>query len=181
MKKVLMLVADGFEEIEAVTLIDVLRRADISITVTALKGDKIQGAHGITILADQKIDEVKSLDFDMVLIPGGMKNTLSLCESPLVKKILIEMDNQKKIIGAICAAPLVLHKANLLKGSYTCYPGIEEDIGGNLKRSENRVVVFENVMTSQGPATAMEFGLIIVRKLLGEKKYHDVKDALLVN
>lgn len=182
MSRVLVPLADGFEEIEAISIIDVLRRGDIEV-LTASLGEKseIKGAHNVIVLTDMQIKDVDVESLDMIVLPGGWGGTVALRDDANVARILKEMDSRGKNIGAICAAPLVLESAGVLKHNYTCYPTIEEQIREDGFNNEKMVVEDANVMTSRGPATAICFGLQIVKKLKGEEKYLSVKSALLAD
>ena len=182
MSRVLVPLANGFEEIEAINIIDVLRRAEIKVLIASLDEKMaVKGAHKITILCDMQITDVNIDTLDMIVLPGGWGGTLALCDDANVQHILKEMDKKGKNIGAICAAPLALHKAGVLKHNYTCYPSIEEQIGKDGFSDENMVVEDGNVMTSRGPATAICFALQIIKKLKGDEKYFSVKSALLAD
>lgn len=176
MKKVAVILAEGFEELEAVNIIDVLRRGGIDLTMVGLDSLNIKGAHNIEIKADVKFDETKFENFDMIILPGGITD---LANSKKLAKILQEFKNSGKILGAICAAPLALYEAGVLDGNYTCYPGFEEKISKNGYIANQNVVNDKNIITSKGPATAMEFALYIVKFLEGENKYTEVKNGLL--
>ncbi|QFR43194.1 DJ-1 family glyoxalase III [Sulfurimonas xiamenensis] len=180
MNRVLVPLADGFEEIEAINIIDVLRRGGIEVLVASL-GEKgsVRGAHNVTVLSDMSINDVVVENLDMIVLPGGWDGTVALRDDANVQRILKEMDKKGKSIGAICAAPLVLESAGVLKHNYTCYPTIEKQIREDGFSDKNMVVEDANVLTSRGPATAICFGLQIVKKLQGEKKYSEVKSALL--
>lgn len=181
MSKVLIPLANGFEEIEAINIIDVLRRAKIEVSIASLD-DKmgVKGAHDVTILCDMQIKDVNVDELDMIVLPGGWGGTLALCDDENVQNILKEMDEKNKNIGAICAAPLALHKAGVLKHNYTCYPSIEQQIREEGFVGDREMVVEDgNIITSRGPATAICFALQIVKKLKGEEIYKSVKDALL--
>ncbi|MCK9454058.1 DJ-1 family glyoxalase III [Sulfurimonas sp.] len=180
MSKVLVPLANGFEEIEAINIIDVLRRAEIEVIIASLDDKSaVKGAHNVTVLADAKIEDVDVDSLDMIVLPGGWDGTVALRDDKRVQAILKEMDEKGKNIGAICAAPLALHKAGVLKHNYTCYPSIEEQIREDGFSDKKMVVEDGNVMTSRGPATAICFALEIVKKLKGNQKYLDVKSALL--
>ncbi len=182
MTRVLVPLAEGFEEIEAINIIDVLRRGDIEVLVASLDEKKaVKGAHNITVLADIEITTIAVENIDMIVLPGGWGATLALRDDANVQRILREMDKKGKDIGAICAAPLALHKAGVLKHNYTCYPTIEEQIRADGFSDVQMVVEDGNVMTSRGPATAICFALQIIKKLKGEDKYVDVKSALLAD
>ncbi len=181
MSKVLVPLANGFEEIEAVSIIDVLRRAQIEVIVAALDSNKlVTGANGIKIEADTSVQNVDTESLDMVVLPGGWGGTHALADDPNIQKILQEMDAKGKEIGAICAAPFALNKAGVLKEKYTCYPSVENDINKpGYMGDASMVVEDENVMTSRGPGTALCFALSIVKKLEGEEMYDTLKNGLL--
>ncbi|MCK9474140.1 DJ-1 family glyoxalase III [Sulfurimonas sp.] len=182
MSKVLVPLANGFEEIEAINIIDVLRRGDIEVLVASLdEKSVVEGAHKVRVLADMAISDVDVKTLDMIVLPGGWGGTVAMLDDVNIQRILKEMDKDGKNIGAICAAPLVLHQAGVLKHNYTCYPTIEEQIREDGFSEKEMVVEDGNVMTSRGPATAICFGLQIVKKLKGEKKSLEVKSALLAD
>jgi 4-methyl-5(b-hydroxyethyl)-thiazole monophosphate biosynthesis len=180
MSRVLVPLANGFEEIEAINIIDVLRRGGIEVLVASLDAAMtVQGAHNVRVLADMTIDDVDVKTLDMIVLPGGWGGTVALRDDVNIQRILKEMDKEGKNIGAICAAPLALHTAGVLKHNYTCYPSIEDQIREDGFSDKEMVVQDANVMTSRGPATAICFGLQIVKKLKGTQKYSEVKSALL--
>jgi len=181
MQKVLVPLAGGFEEIEAVSIIDVLRRADIEVLVASLNDDMlVKGANGITIQADFHVKSVSADELDMIVLPGGWDGTHALADDDNVQRLLREMNARGKNIGAICAAPFALNTAGVLKDKYTCYPSVENDIKKEGYMGDAQMVVEdENVMTSRGPGTAICFGLAIVRKLKGEDTYKALKEGLL--
>ncbi|PNV82179.1 MAG: DJ-1 family protein [Sulfurimonas sp.] len=180
MSRVLVPLANGFEEIEAINIIDVLRRGGIEVLVASLDAAMtVQGAHNVRVLADMTIDDVDIKTLDMIVLPGGWGGTVALRDDVNIQRILKEMDKEGKNIGAICAAPLALHTAGVLKHNYTCYPSMEEQIREDGFSDKEMVVQDANVMTSRGPATAICFGLQIVKKLKGTQKYSEVKSALL--
>jgi len=183
MSKVLIPLAKGFEEIEAVTIIDVLRRANIDVLISSLSDNfLVEGANAITIQAQHNIKDLRSDDIDMIILPGGAEGTFALAEDINVQNFLKEMDAKGKNIGAICAAPYALHKAGVLKQNYTCYPSFETKIKEEGFQGDALMVVEdENIITSRGPATAICFALEIVKKLQGEKVYQNVKDGLLAS
>ncbi len=181
MSRVLVPLANEFEEIEAVSIIDVLRRADIEVFVASLNDNMlVKGANGIVVQADLHVKSVSVDMLDMIVLPGGWGGTHALAEDETVQRLLREMDAKGKNIGAICAAPFALNKAGVLKEKYTCYPSVEEQIREEGYMGDEAMVVEDaNVMTSRGPGTAICFGLAIVRKLQGEEKYKTVKEGLL--
>lgn len=181
MSRVLVPLAKGFEEIEAVSIIDVLRRAGVDVVVAALSGEMlVEGANGITIQADTEVKNVTANELDMVVLPGGWDGTHALADDANVQNLLREMDAKGKNIGAICAAPFALNKAGVLKEKYTCYPSVENEIQKEGYQGDAAMVVEDqNVMTSRGPATALCFGLAIAKKLQGEETYNALKEGLL--
>jgi 4-methyl-5(b-hydroxyethyl)-thiazole monophosphate biosynthesis len=179
MAKVLIPLAEGFEEIEAVCLIDVLRRAKIEVIVAGVGAMNIAGAHDIQIQTECLLSEINSKDLDMILLPGGWGGTKALADDPDILRLLEEMDADKKLIGAICAAPFVLNKAGVLKHNYTCYPSVEEQIREEGYTQEHNVVTDGNIMTSRGPGTAICFGLAIVEKLKDTQTAEVLKEGLL--
>jgi len=181
MPKVLVAIAKGFEEIEAICIIDVLRRGGIEVIMGSLDTTlSIQGAHGVIIQADRPIKGLSADDLDMIVLPGGWSGTKALASDATVQALLKEMDAKGKNIGAICAAPYALNAAGVLKEGYTCYPGIEKEIDlAGFEGDKHAVVESANVMTSRGPGTAICFGLAIVKKLVGKAEYVKVKDGLL--
>lgn len=181
MPKVLVPIATGFEEIEAVSVIDVLRRGGIEVVIGSLsEALMVKGAHGIMIQADRPMAGLSADELDMIVLPGGWGNTKILASDEGVQTLLKAMDKQGKGIGAICAAPYALEAAGVLKNGYTCYPGIEDDLSTDgFVGDKHAVVESSNVMTSRGPATAICFGLAIVKKLIGHAAYEKVRDGLL--
>ena len=183
MASVLMPLAEGFEELEAVALIDVMRRGGIDVRIAYLEDELhdalVLGAHGIVLQADISLKNVISDDFDMMVLPGGWSGTYALAENARVIELLQEF-KAKKMVGAMCAAPYVLKKAGILGTNYTCYPGAKEKIGHPGYRDDLKVVTDGNVMTSQGPGTAACFGLAIVDRLVGKESMQEIRDGMLL-
>jgi len=181
-KKAIILIATGFEEIEAVTVIDILRRAGIELTIAGLDGINITGSHGITITADKKLGGLSS-DFDVVVLPGGMPGALHLHNSSEVNDFIKKMHSADALIAGICAAPsVVMAPIGILDDkTATCYPGDQIDFGKNTRYKNKAVVVDGNIITSQGPATAMEFAFAIVEKLIGKDAVKKLKKHTLAN
>ena len=177
--KVAIVLANGFEEIEAVSLIDILRRADIDAVSVGLDKKCVCGTHGVEMIADEILDDIKVSEFDMIVLPGGLPGAENLAKSEKLGKILRDFDVNNTKIGAIFAAPWALAIAGVLKSSYTCYPGFENQIAHPGYTNSANVVKDQNIMTSKGPATAMEFALQIVRELKGEQVYSKLKFDLL--
>lgn len=167
MPKVIVPLAVGFEEIEAITVVDILRRAGVEVTMASLEALHVKGAHGIDVKADALLCELDANTFDMVVLPGGLPGATNLAADKTVQAILQQFDKAHKSIAAICAAPLALKSAGVLKNSYTCYPSFEARIGHDGYRSDKTVVHDDNITTSQGPSTAMAFAIDLVEILCG--------------
>ncbi len=171
MRKAFVFLADGFEEIEGLTVVDILRRAQIDTQTVSVMGRKqIQGSHGITVLADRLFEEISGEEAQLLVLPGGMPGTLHLGEHEGLRALLKEADAQKKRIAAICAAPSVLGALGILQGrEAVCYPGFEEKLAG-AKTGTQPVAVSGHVTTSRGMGTAIDFALELVRQLRGEQE-----------
>lgn len=172
--------AEGFEEIEAVTVVDVLRRTNLKVKTVSVTGEKIvKGAHDIRLEADLHFDDADYDSCEMIVLPGGMPGTNNLADHKgLIEKIK-EFAAKKKWLAAICAAPMIFGNLSLLEGkNATIYPGMEAHIlGGNV--STDSVVVDDHFITSKGPATAMDFAIKIVEVLKGNDDADQVRKALL--
>ncbi|WP_121628206.1 DJ-1 family glyoxalase III [Poseidonibacter antarcticus] len=179
MAKIIIAISNGFEEIEAISIIDICRRANIEVTIAATEDIQTAGANSIKIVADCLIDTINSSDFDMIVLPGGLPNAFNLAENEKVQSLLKEFKEQNKNIGAICAAPYALHKADVLNENFTCYPSFEKEIRENGYHEDDAIVIDGKVITSRGPATAMSFALEIVNILCEEETYTNVKNGLL--
>ena len=166
-KKALIILAEGFEEIEAITAIDILRRAQIETVAAGLNNKIIRGSHGIKINADVLLDEFKA-DTDALLLPGGSPGAENLAKSAKVASLINKMFKKGSIIGAICAAPaLVLEPTGILKHKKaTCYPGMENLFSAEVRFSQEAVVCDGNIITSRGPGTALAFSLKLVEMLI---------------
>jgi 4-methyl-5(b-hydroxyethyl)-thiazole monophosphate biosynthesis len=166
-KRVLVVLAEGFEEIEAVIPIDVLRRLEFDVTVAGLIDSVVTGAHGLAFNADCMFDNVDAADFDAVLLPGGMPGSANLRDNISLGEFIIEMYDAGKLVTAICAAPIALGKAGILKGKKaTCYPGFEDQLDCG-EYTANRTEVAGNVITGKGPGAAFEF-VVKVATALGK-------------
>lgn len=184
MKKVLVFLAPGFEEIEALTIVDILRRCQIKTTSVGLKRGVVEGAHGVKVIPDIFIDEVTHETFDAIICPGGSPGFTHLREDPRVIKIVKDAHKQNKIIAAICAAPAVLSDAGIIRGKMcTIYPGMENELikGGGHPKEGELVVVDHNVITSMGPATAIVFTLTLAQKLVDKKIVDKITKNLLAD
>ena len=179
-KKALIVLAEGFEEIEAITTIDILRRGGIEVTIASLKEKHVKGSRNIEVIADTTIDRI-ALDYDAIILPGAMPGAENLSASKEVSSLIIEMNNKKKIIAAICATPaIVLAPLGILDNkTATCYPSMETNFNTRTTYKEDAVVIDENIITSRGPATAMEFAFTLVKVLSGERLASLIKSATL--
>ena len=180
-KSVLVLLAKGFEEIEAVSIIDVCRRGGLNVCAAGVEELLVQGANHITVAADCLLCDVLNEKFDIVVLPGGLGGTNILASNVLVQALLKEYHNDRQRIAAICAAPFALHKAGVLGKNYTCYPSFEKQIKLEGYDPRSNVVVDENITTSRGPATAICLGLSIVAQLQGDDVAQTIKGGLLAD
>ena len=180
MKEVKVFLADGFEEIEGLTVVDILRRAGVNVETVSVMGTKeITGAHLIKIQADNTFENADFSACDMLVLPGGMPGTLHLKEHEELGKLLVEFHGEKKYVAAICAAPSVLGGLGILKGKKACcYPSFEEAL-------DTEYVVFEpvawdgNVITSRGMGTAIPFALTLTEALCGKEKAEEIKKSII--
>jgi protein deglycase len=178
MKKALVILTNGVEEVEAISVIDLLRRAGIDVTTSSISGEQVTGSHNITIQADTEIDDIKGLDFDMVILPGG-PGTKNLRESDKVIKLVQKQHARGKYIAAICAAPTVLNMAGILSGkSITSYPS-EEKTFTDSSYFYKKVVVDGNIITSRAAGTALDFAIKLIEILSGKKKADEVAEKIL--
>ncbi len=180
MSTAVVILADGFEEIEAITQIDVLRRAGVEVTVAGLSEGVATGAHGIGVATDRPL---ANLDFepDLVVLPGGMPGAERLGASKDVVGLLEKQHAAGRMIGAICAAPAFAPvAAGVLEGKRaTCYPSFESRFPEGITAVEDRVAIDGNVVTSRGPGTALEFALALVDQLVGQAKGDELRTAML--
>lgn len=172
--------AEGFEEIEAITVVDVLRRADIAAATVSMTGSKmVTGAHGISVAADLLFQEADYDACEMIVLPGGMPGTTNLARHEGLAKELKAFAESGKWLAAICAAPSVLGGLSLVKGKrVTSYPGFESQMTGGIY-SEDRVVTDGKLITSRGPGTAIEFSMELVKALRDEQTVDALKEAMI--
>lgn len=173
--------ADGFEEIEALTAVDVLRRAGVNVAIVSVTPDEIvKGAHGVSILCDKNIANCDFYDAELLLLPGGMPGAATLGESEDLARELLRFAEAGKPIAAICAAPMVLGKLDILKGkNATCYPGFESYLEGATCTGA-MVEKDGNIITGKGPGAAMEFAMALVELLKGEEMVKELKSGMIV-
>lgn len=180
-KRVLILLADGFEEIEALTPADYLRRVGVDVTLCAIGNERlVRGAHDIRVEADVLLENLENSDeFDMLILPGGMPGSTNLRDDDRVIRLVRAYDEAERWIGAICAAPIILEKAGITEGrAGTSYPGFEKTLGFRDYR-EDVVVRDGHLITARGPAAAVFFALELARVLVGSKTADKLKNDIL--
>ena len=182
MTRCCVLLATGFEEIEAVTVIDVLRRAGVDVVTLGLDGREVTGSHEITLQADALLADGAGQDWDVVVLPGGMPGAATLRDDARVQALVRSQHEGGGKLAAICAAPIALGKAGVLAGkTATSYPGFGDQLTG-ATLSEERVVLDDDqrITTSRGPGTALEFALSLVEQLVDGDAAASLADAMLV-
>lgn len=181
MAHAVVVLAEGFEEIEAVTPVDVLRRAGVEVTLAGVGGRRIRGARGVVYEADCLL-EAAPRDADLLVLPGGMPGASNLAAAPAVGELVHAIYARGGRVAAICAAPAVaLAPLGLLEGKRaTCYPGFEERFGPGVERASERVVVDGRITTSRGPGTALEFALSLVEQLVSAEAAAKLRAGMLV-
>jgi len=178
MKNALVLFAEGSEELEAVTVVNILRRAGVSVTLAGLHAGALRGSRGVTILPDSTLDQALAHDYDMVVLPGGQPGTNNLKADARVLKLVQQMAQQGKYVAAICAAPSVLAAAGLLDGKRaTSFPGAL-DAFAQVQQQHAALAEDGKLITSRGPGTAMDFALTLVERLAGASKRAEVEAGL---
>lgn len=179
MTKVLIPLAQGCEELEAVTVADILRRAGIDVITAGLQPGPVRASRGMVLVPDVTLDEVLATDFDMIILPGGMPGSEHLRNDPRIIAKLKTMAEEGRYVAAICAAPMALHAAGLLEGKrVTSFPGVLDRLPGTHHYLQDSVVIDGTVITSKGPGTAMDFALALVALLAGEPKRNAVEADL---
>ncbi|MCR5669833.1 MAG: DJ-1/PfpI family protein [Butyrivibrio sp.] len=170
MARTAIFLADGFEEIEALTVVDVLRRAGIEIVMTSIMGRlDVTGSHGIKVEADELFENLDFSELDMIILPGGQPGTTNLYGFEPLKEEIRKFNSEKKMLSAICAAPTVYGRMGLLDGmGACCYPGCEGDLGKAIV-SEDEVTIDGNFITSRGMGTAIPFALAIMGHFMGDE------------
>jgi 4-methyl-5(b-hydroxyethyl)-thiazole monophosphate biosynthesis len=178
-KKVLVPLAPGFEEIEALTVVDILRRAGAEVTIAGTEAGPIEGRCAVKVVPDSTIDMVNAPAFDMIVLPGGAKGTERLKADERVREALEVIYRRGGYVAAICAAPTVLSAAGITKGKrITSHPSVRPELKEE-NISDERVVVDGLIITSQGPGTAMEFAFRLVEALFGAEKAREVNRGVL--
>lgn len=172
---------DGFEETEAVTIIDVLRRAELPVLVAGAQRGVVKGNHAIGVEAEIALSEIEPSTVRAVVLPGGMPGAANLSQSPEVQSLIKQVAAAGKYTAAICAGPIALAAAGVLRGkTVTCFPGNQDKLQGGTS-IEDRVVVDGPVITSRGPGTAMEFALTLVGLLVGGEAESRLAERMIVS
>ena len=182
MAKVAIFIADGSEEVEAITPADILRRANIDCDlISVMPAKTIKASRGVVITADRQIDEIDFDDYDMLVLPGGIKGTENLGNTKKLTDAVVKFNGEGKGIAAICAAPTIFAKLGLLNGKHsTCNPGFWEVLssnGADLDR-DSKAVICENIITSQAMGTSVNFGLAIVEYFQGKESADEMKGKI---
>jgi 4-methyl-5(b-hydroxyethyl)-thiazole monophosphate biosynthesis len=179
---VLIHLADGFEEIEAISVIDVLRRAEIEVKTVSIMGKKeVIGAHNITVITDVLYEDVDYAGADMIILPGGGVGTQNLDKHAGLNEQLLLAVKQGKWVSAICAAPTVLGRLGILKGKKaTCYPGCEQALEGADVSLPDHSIIDGKIITSRGPGTSLHFALTIVEVLKGVEVANTLRKGMLI-
>jgi len=178
MKTALILFADGSEELEAISIVNILRRAGVSVTLAGLSSGSLRGSRGVVIVPDTTLDEALAQSYDMVVLPGGQPGANNLKADMRVLQLVQYMAQQGKYVAAICAAPSILATAGLLDGKQaTSFPGA---LSSFLKVRLQPVAIVEDgkLITSRGPGTAMDFALLLAERLVGKEKRQEVEASL---
>ncbi len=180
MPTVLVPLAQGCEELEAVTIIDLLRRAAITVITAGLDPQPVIASRGTVLLPDTTLATVQSQPLDMIALPGGLPGADNLNNDPKIHTLLQQVANQGKHVAAICAAPRVLLSAGLLhEKRITCYPGSLDKLDcSGVTITSDAIVIDDNIITSRGPGTAMDFALTLIETLAGAAKRHEVEKGL---
>lgn len=183
MKKVLVFLAEGFETIEALSVVDVCNRARVICHACSLTENRgVNSAHGTMVLCDKLISDEDLENYDALVLPGGMPGSIALRDNEKVQSLIKKYNKENKIVAAICAAPIALAKAGVIEGKMvTSYPGFKEELG-NVNYIEDKTVVKDgNIITSRGPATALVFGLEILKSLGYLKEEEEIREGMLIN
>ncbi len=182
MDQITIHLAEGFEEIEAVTIIDVLRRAGLNVVTVSISGKLlVNGAHHIAIQADMLFDKVDYTTGIMIILPGGMPGAQNLNNHSGLRSQILDYNKKGKLLGAICAAPLVLGNLGILNGrKAVCYPGFESYLNG-ADIVSTPIISADNVITGRGVGAALQFSLEIVRKLKGEEMAEKLRKGMLID
>lgn len=175
---VYIFLAEGFEEIEAVAAIDILRRTNLDVKIVGVGSEYVRGSMGITLKCDIELSELVTENLQGIVLPGGVLGVENLGKNDKVCETIRYCDKNKLLIGAICAAPSILGKMKILEGKEACcYPGFEESLIG-AKISNDSVCVCDNIITANGPGNAINFALKLVEYIFGIKEYENIRVSM---
>ncbi|WP_159517075.1 DJ-1 family glyoxalase III [Sunxiuqinia indica] len=181
MTKIAVHFATGFEEVEAISIVDVLRRAELDVIMVSMTDTKtVVGGHQIPIVTDILFPELDYSTIDVIVLPGGMPGATNLDNHKGLREQILQFNNEKKLLGAICAAPLVLGHLGILKGrKAVCYPGFENELHG-AEVLKDPTTVSDNIVTGRGIGVALKFGLALVKEIMHADKAEELSKAMLV-
>ena len=181
MKNVVVFFATGFEEVEGLAVVDILRRAGVSVDICSLNGEYVTGSHNITIKSDILIENIDIDKYHCIVLPGGLPGATNLRDDKRIIEFVQKFDKEGKFVAAICAAPIVLEKADIIRDrAVTSYPGSVEN-SEKFNYKEEVVVRSENLITSRGPATVLEFAYNILEAMELKDKANLLREAMMVN
>ncbi len=181
MERVFVPLAEGFEEIEAITIIDVLRRAGVEVITAGVDKKEIKGAHGIIVTADRNLEEIHGYDFTGIVLPGGMPGAANLRDNDKILEIIKDINEESGLVAALCAAPIVLEEAGVLKDKRaTSFPDFDKEMPSCNYQAE-KIVQDGNIITSRGPGLALEFAIYLVEYLVSSSEAASLKEAMLAN
>jgi len=173
MAKVLVPLATGFEELEAITIIDLLRRAGFEVITAGLKSGPVTASRKTVLIPDSTIDQMLDQSFDLIVLPGGQPGADHLRDHPTIQQLIQQQHAQGKMLAAICAAPRALAASGILNGkTVTCYPGALDQDSQAFKVTHSAIEIDGNIITSRGPGTAMDFALMLIERL-GNRELRD--------
>lgn len=181
-KRVAVMLGDGFEPVEAIAPVDALRRGGVDVTMVSVMGDRlVMAAQGVPVMADEQVDAVELGDFDMIVVPGGSGGVQNLAKCQLLLDALKTFSEQGRFIGAICAGPTILADLHLLDGrTATCYPGCQTNFPEGVYQDVYDVVRDTSLITASGPGQALDFGIELLRALMGDKAADEVAKGMLL-
>lgn len=181
MKSICIFLAEGFEEMEAMFPLDIMRRGGLNVKTVSVTGNKtVVSSHQVPVVADELFENVKEEDIEMIVLPGGLPGAVNLDEHAGLDKLIMSFAAAGKPLAAICAAPLVYGKRGLLKGKKaTCYPGFDKHLEG-AEYTGNMVEVADNFILGKGPGAASDFGFAILEKFASSEKVREVKAGMLI-
>jgi 4-methyl-5(b-hydroxyethyl)-thiazole monophosphate biosynthesis len=175
---VYVFLADGFEEMEAIAPVDILRRLNIPVTTVGVTGKAVRGSHAVTMTADVTIDEADFSDLSVLVLPGGMPGTTNLGNNKTLCDLIVKNHNEGKLLAALCAAPSVFGKLGVLDNrDFTCYPGFEQELTDAIVCADG-VVADGNIITASGAGVAVDFALELVRYLVSAETADAIRGGI---